>query len=84
VSEKQTGTQEHTMTSYITQTVAREHIAQLIEQAELRRVRRDFRLARREARAAARAAAREGARTSGTGRSTRRDPYLQYLVPSAR
>jgi hypothetical protein len=70
------------MTSYITQTVAREHVAQLIEQAEHRRVRRAFRLARREARAAARAATDQ--KTSGSGRSARRDPYLQYLVPSAR
>jgi ribosomal protein L19E len=76
-------TQEHTMTSYITQTAAREHIAQLIGQAELGGVRRQFRLARREARAAARSA-RKGARADGSGRISGRDPYLQYLVPAAR
>jgi hypothetical protein len=75
------------MTSYLTQTMAREHVAQLIEQAAQRRVLRGFRIARREARIAARAAARaagKGAPTAGAGRSVRRDPYLQYLVPSAR
>jgi len=42
------------MTSYINQTIAREHISQMIEGAELRRVRRELRRARREARLARR------------------------------
>jgi hypothetical protein len=54
VSEEEPGTQEHTMTSYINQTLAREHIAQMIEAAELRRQRREIRQAQREARAARR------------------------------
>ena len=44
------------MTSYINQTVARQYVAELIAEAEGRRVRRDLRRARREARAARRAA----------------------------
>ncbi len=38
------------MTSFITQTVAREHIAEMISQAEQGRVRRQIRVARRAAR----------------------------------
>lgn len=38
------------MTSYINQTLAREHIAGLIAEAEHSRLRRDLRRARREAR----------------------------------
>jgi hypothetical protein len=38
------------MTSYITQTVAREQIASMIAEAQQRRVRRDLRQARRVAR----------------------------------
>lgn len=38
------------MTSYINQTMAREHVSELIAQAESARVRRELRTARREAR----------------------------------
>jgi hypothetical protein len=68
------------MTSYINQTIARQHVAELIEQAELGRVRRTFRQARREARASA----RESAARSGSGRSPRPDPWMSYLVPATR
>lgn len=37
------------MTSYINQTIARHQVAELISQAEARRVRRQFRQARRQA-----------------------------------
>jgi len=75
------------MTSYLTQTLAEAHVAHLVDQAHQRRVRREFRVARRQAKAAARAAvraARKGAPAAGSGRIPRRDPYLQYFVPSAR
>ncbi|MGY2874489.1 rRNA processing protein Krr1/Pno1 [Marmoricola sp. URHA0025 HA25] len=68
------------MTSYINQTIARHHVAELIAQAEQGRVRRQFRQARRQARTDA----SESATRSGSGRSSRRDPYLQYLVPAVR
>jgi molecular chaperone DnaK (HSP70) len=74
-----TGTQEHTMTSFINQTIARQQVAELIAQAEQGRVRRQFRQARRDAKAAA----RDAAGRSGSGGS-RRDPWLQFLVPAAR
>ena len=49
------------MTSYLTHTVARQHVTELIAQAEAGRVRRQFRQARREQRAARRSAdARRG------------------------
>jgi hypothetical protein len=79
VSEEQR-TQEHTMTSYINQTIARQQVAELIAQAEQGRVRRQFRQARREARAAA----RESASRAASGRSARRDPWMTYLVPATR
>ena len=64
------------MTSFINQTIARQQVAELIAQAERGRVRRQFRQARRDAKAEAREAA---------GRSgSRRDPWLQFLVPAAR
>jgi hypothetical protein len=66
------------MTSFINQTIARQQVAELIAQAEQGRVRRQFRAARREARAAARES------STGSGRRSRRDPWMQYLVPSAR
>ena len=68
------------MTSFINQTIARQQVAELVAQAEQGRVRRQFRQARREARAAA----REAASRSGSGGGSRRDPWLQFLVPAAR
>jgi hypothetical protein len=68
------------MTSYITQTMARQHVSELIAQAERGRIRRDLRQARREARAAA----REGASKSRFPKGSGRDPWLQYLIPAAR
>jgi hypothetical protein len=67
------------MTSYINQTVARQHIAEMIAHAEAGRVRRQFRQARREARSAARESVE-----AGSGRRPRRDPWMRYLVPAAR
>ena len=64
------------MTSYINQTIARQHVTELIAQAEGGRVRRQFRQARREARTAS--------RESGSTARSRRDPYLTYLVPAVR
>jgi hypothetical protein len=46
------------MTNYITQTIARQQVAELIAQAENGRVRRQFRAARREERTARRRASR--------------------------
>ena len=46
------------MTSYITQTIARQQVAELIAQAEAGRVRRQFRLARRAERLARRSSGR--------------------------
>jgi hypothetical protein len=68
------------MTSYLTQTIAREHVAELIAQAENSRVRRDLRRARR----AARAAAHESATRPRSGGRLRGDPWMRYLVPSVR
>jgi hypothetical protein len=68
------------MTSYINQTIARQHVAELIAQAEWSRIRRDLRRARREARIAA----RESAARSDDGRGSRRDPWLRYFVAATR
>ncbi|RNM14068.1 hypothetical protein [Nocardioides pocheonensis] len=46
------------MTSYITQTIARQHVAELITAAEAGRVRRELRRGQREARRAERTAQR--------------------------
>jgi len=75
------------MTSYLTQTLAQAHVAHLVDQAHQRRLRHEFRVARRQAKTAARAAvraARKGAPTADVPRRTHRDPYLQYFIPSAR
>lgn len=68
------------MTSYIIQTIARQHVTELIAQAEAGHVRRQFRQARRDERAAA----RETAAEASAGRRPRRDPWMQYLVPATR
>jgi hypothetical protein len=47
-------TQEHPMTNFITQTIARQQVAELIAEAERGRVRREFRKARRAERVARR------------------------------
>ncbi|HEY0904816.1 MAG TPA: hypothetical protein VGE14_13100 [Marmoricola sp.] len=52
------------MTSYITQAVAEQHVAELIHQAERSRVRRELRRARRAARAE-----RQAQASIGTGRT---------------
>jgi hypothetical protein len=68
------------MTSYINQTIARQHIAEMIAHAEAGRVRRQFRQARREANGAA----RESGGGAASGRRPRRDPWMLYLIPAAR
>jgi hypothetical protein len=50
VSKTNPDHQEHLMTSFINQTIAREHIAEMTNQAQQSQVRREIRLARREAR----------------------------------
>lgn len=57
------------MTSYITQTVAQQQIAELIANAERQRLGREIRQARRASRAAARSTA--GPSASGTGNRVR-------------
>ena len=54
------------MTTFINQTIARQQIAELIDQAERGRVRRQFRQARREARNAARGSGGRGPGLRGT------------------
>jgi hypothetical protein len=56
VSKTGQNTQEHPMTSFITQTIARQQINEMITYAGQRRVVREARRARREARASRRAA----------------------------
>jgi hypothetical protein len=64
VSKKARTPQEHPMTSYINQTIARQQINEMITHAGERRLGREVRRARREARAARRAGARRGGSNS--------------------
>lgn len=65
------------MTSFITQTLARQQVAELIAQAESGRVRRQFRQARRAQRAARR---REGQAQRGPANSTIGAPHRIGIV----
>jgi hypothetical protein len=64
--------QEHTMTSYINQTIARQQVTELVAYAERSRQRRELREARREARAARR---EERRARSGASNSISRWPH---------
>lgn len=65
------------MTSFITQTIARQQVAELIAQAENGRVRRQFRQARRAERDAKR---REGRARRGPANSTIGAPHRIGIV----